>query len=96
MNGAGAMMSTLVPNSRSCPAIQTVIGVVLCANVSAARRPPTHGHLDVANVGDRAYATGLRSPEALADPSLARTTSLRMTSNFARPRHGMIVSTGVP
>ena len=38
MNDAGAMMSMLVPNSRSWPEIQTVIGVVFCPNVSATSR----------------------------------------------------------
>ncbi len=32
------MMSMLVPNSRSWPAIQTVIGVVFCPKVSATSR----------------------------------------------------------
>src|SRR6476660_7208481 len=38
MNDAGAMMSRLEPNSRSCPEIQTVIGVVFCPKVSATSR----------------------------------------------------------
>src|SRR5207253_10338962 len=38
MNEAGAITSMLVPNSRSCPEIQTVIGVVFCPNVSATSR----------------------------------------------------------
>jgi hypothetical protein len=38
MKDAGAMMSMLVPNSRSWPEIQTVIGVVFCPNVRATSR----------------------------------------------------------
>ncbi len=38
MNEAGAMMSMLVPNSRSWPEIHTVIGVVFWPNVSATIR----------------------------------------------------------
>ena len=38
MNDAGAMMSMLVPKSRSWPEIQTVIGCVFPPNVSATSR----------------------------------------------------------
>ena len=38
MNDAGAMMSMLVPNSRSWPEIQTVIGVVFWPKVNATSR----------------------------------------------------------
>src|SRR5262249_31408822 len=38
MNDAGAIRSMLVPNSRSCPAIHTVIGVVFCPKVRATSR----------------------------------------------------------
>ena len=38
MNEAGAIMSMLVPNSRSWPKIQTVIGCMFCPNVSATIR----------------------------------------------------------
>ena len=38
MNDAGAITSMLVPNSRSCPKIHTVIGCVFWPNVSATMR----------------------------------------------------------
>ena len=38
MNEAGAITSMLVPNSRSCPKIQTVIGCAFWPNVSATIR----------------------------------------------------------
>ena len=38
MNEAGAITSMLVPNSRSCPKIQTVIGCTFWPNVSATIR----------------------------------------------------------